>query len=81
MAASPVQFEPIHKPLEGSNVPKKKKTVKVCYSFRLSRQVSEALDSMAKQEAFETGYHIDKTQIVSAAIMERYRRKKVKRKT
>jgi hypothetical protein len=50
-------------------------------SFRLGQSVLKAADVIARKESAARGIKVSRADIIREAVMERYRRRKVKRKS
>jgi hypothetical protein len=87
-ATSSVKYRPIQHALrEESTLPKTRKAKKSAdrhiersTSFRLGHNVLKAADVMAREESAARGIKVSRADIIREAVMERYRRRKVKRK-
>ena len=87
--AESVKYGPVqHAFLEESTVPKAPRKAKKSAdrhlerstSFRLGHSVLKAADVIAREESAARGVKVSRADIIREAIMERYRRRKVKRK-
>ena len=56
----------------------KKSSDSVMVSVRLTAAVRNAIDVLARQESIESGYTVSQANIISPAVMERYRKRKRK---
>jgi len=88
VATTPVKYGPIqHALLEESTVPKAPRKAKKSAdrhierstSFRLGHSVLKAADVIAREESAARGIKVSRADIIREAVMERYRRRKVKR--
>jgi hypothetical protein len=88
VATTPVKYGPIQYALpEESTLPKTRKAKKSAdrhiersTSFRLGHIVLKAADVIAREESAARGERVSRADIIREAVMERYRRRKVKRK-
>jgi hypothetical protein len=89
VATTPVKYGPIqYALLEESTVPKTPRKAKKSAdrhierstSFRLGPKVLKAADVIAREESAARGIKVSRADIIRETVMERYRRRKVKRK-